>query len=389
MTVPPENADLIVDGVIADFECALGAYIVNSAVLGNELGDASVTAARFPLDARIIDASSPYGTNSCTGNPPGIYRPLSTAIWSSNEALELLDGWTDQQVENRTGLIAQAATYSGSSHTLLGESFCSAVIDPLGEEVQEAEVFERAVERFDRAIQAAEAVGDEDMLNLAQLGRARAHLNLDNASLAAADARAVLDRDPRYEKFATASAEGSSRRYNRLGNEFYLGRVTVAPSYRGLTVEGEPDPRVDVFNTETEGHDSETLVWLATKVGSELTTELRGQPVPVASWREAHLIIAEAEGGQEAVDRINVLRDHWDLPTFSSNDADEIRAQIIEERSRELFLEGHHLNDLRRFDRPFTPAPGEEYRQGGLYGNVSCFPLPAVERDNNPNVPRA
>jgi hypothetical protein len=131
----PGVANLLVSGTIADFDCALGAYIVNSGLLGNELRDASVTAARFPLDQRIIEDTSPYGVNSCAGNPPGIYLPLATAIWTSNNALELLKGWTDAEVDNRSSLIAQAAAYSGYSHVLMGEGFCSAVITSEGPEV--------------------------------------------------------------------------------------------------------------------------------------------------------------------------------------------------------------------------------------------------------------
>src|SRR3990172_6576795 len=52
-------ANLLVSGAISDLDCALGAYIVNGALLGNELRDASVTAARFPLDQRIIEDTSP------------------------------------------------------------------------------------------------------------------------------------------------------------------------------------------------------------------------------------------------------------------------------------------------------------------------------------------
>src|SRR5690606_37510552 len=160
----------------------------------------------------------------------------------------------------------------------------------------------------------------------------------------------------------------------------------VDSSYRGLTVDGVPDPRVEAFDTGTKGHDSATPVWMVTKYGNGAEPSIRKLPVPVATWREAHLIIAEAEGGQEAVDRINVLRNHWDLPLFNSSDLDEIHNQIIEERKRELYLEGHHLWDLRRFNLPQTPPPGAPYRQGGIYGEVRCFPLPAVERNNNPNL---
>lgn len=381
----PEHAHLLVSGTVSDFECALGGYIVNSAVLGNELRDASVTAGRFPLDQRIIDASSSYGVNSCAGNPPGIYRPLSTARWSADNALSLLDEWTDAEVENRTGLIAQAAAYGGYALTLMGEGFCTTVIEENGPEVQPSAAFEAAVQRFTRAIETAQVVGDQTTENLALLGRARARLNLGNGPQAAADAQAVLDSDPEFEVLAGTSI-ASSRRWNRLGDEFFGGRVTVDPSYRDLEVDGMPDPRVEVEDTGTLGHDSATPVWLALKVGPSRNADLRTQPVPVASWREAHLIIAEVEGGSEAVARINVLRNHWGLPEFDSQDDAEIAAQVIEERARELYLEGHHLNDLRRFNMDQTPAPGAPYRQGGIYGDVRCFPLPNVERNANPNV---
>jgi tetratricopeptide (TPR) repeat protein len=381
----PENASFLVSGAIADFECALGAYIVNQGMLGNELRDASVTAARFSLDRRDFTLESPYGTNSCAGNPPGIYRPLSTARWSADNALQRLDAWTDAEVAGRTGLIARAATYSGYTQVLMGEGFCTVVLDELGPELQPSDAFERAVERFTRAIETARAAGDAETENLALLGRARAHLDLGNLSQAAADARALLANDPAFEKLATGS-DASSRRWNRVGDEFWGGRITVDPSYRDLTVGGEPDPRAVVVDTGTRGHDGTTPVWLATKVGPARDASLREESLPVATWREAHLIIAEAEGGQEAVSRINVLRDHWDLPSFSSSDPAEIEAQVLEERSRELFLEGQHLSDLRRHDLPYIPAPGEAYRQGGSYGSMTCFPLPAVERFNNPNV---
>jgi starch-binding outer membrane protein, SusD/RagB family len=109
----PDTAPLLVSGALSDLECALGAYIVNQGLLGNELRDASVTAARFTLDRRDLSPTQPYGVNSCAGNPPGIYRPLSTARWSADNALERLDGFSDAEVPGRTRLIGQAATYAG------------------------------------------------------------------------------------------------------------------------------------------------------------------------------------------------------------------------------------------------------------------------------------
>jgi len=381
----PEVAELLVTGTISDFDCALGAYIVNGGLLGNELQDASVTASRFPLDARIITDTSPYGVNGCTGNPPGIYRPLSTARWSADNALRSLEGWTDSQVPNRTRLMGQAAAYSGFSHLLMGEGFCSVVIEENGPEVQPEAAFAAAIDRFTRAVESARAVGDRDTEAMALLGRARTHLNLGNGGPAAADARAALTLDSGFEITATAST-AAARRWNRVGDEFFGGRITVAPLFRDLSVEGAPDTRVEVIDTETVGQDSETPVWMVTKFGAGRTASLRENPLPIATWREAHLIIAEVEGGEEAVSRINLLRAHHGLPEFAGGTAAEVAEQVRVERARELYLEGHHLNDMRRFDLPQVPAAGTEYRQGGLYGSVRCFPLPEVERNANPNV---
>ncbi|MBC8088785.1 MAG: RagB/SusD family nutrient uptake outer membrane protein, partial [Phycisphaerae bacterium] len=64
----------------------------------------------------------------------------------------------------------------------------------------------------------------------------------------------------------------------------------------------------------------------------------------------------------------------------------QVLATIIEDRRRELFLEGHRLGDIRRYSIPLAPAAGAAYPGGGAYGTQSCFPLPDVERINNPNI---
>ncbi|MEP6620660.1 MAG: RagB/SusD family nutrient uptake outer membrane protein, partial [bacterium] len=61
-------------------------------------------------------------------------------------------------------------------------------------------------------------------------------------------------------------------------------------------------------------------------------------------------------------------------------------AQVVEERRRELFVEGHRLGDMRRLSVPFLPASGAPYQYGGVYGTQTCFPLPDIERINNPTI---
>jgi hypothetical protein len=115
----------------------------------------------------------------------------------------------------------------------------------------------------------------------------------------------------------------------------------------------------------------------------------RESPIPIARWEEAQLIVAEAAGGQTAVNIINNLRSRRGLPAnYAGGTAAEIRAQVIAERQRELFLDGHRLGDVARYNLPLFPAVGVVYPKGGVYGDQRCFPLPAVEINANPNITR-
>src|SRR5690349_19411219 len=50
----PANAQLLVDGAVADFECAFAAYVVQSATVGEEFIYAQQTADRVPADRRAV-----------------------------------------------------------------------------------------------------------------------------------------------------------------------------------------------------------------------------------------------------------------------------------------------------------------------------------------------
>ncbi|HVS61656.1 MAG TPA: RagB/SusD family nutrient uptake outer membrane protein, partial [Gemmatimonadaceae bacterium] len=144
-----------------------------------------------------------------------------------------------------------------------------------------------------------------------------------------------------------------------------------------------PDTRVAVTNAGKFGTDTRTPLYIQTKYASS------SSPIPIASYKEAQLIIAEVAQGQTAVNIINALRTARGLPTFSSTDPVAIAAEVTESRRRELFLEGQHLFDVRRLNLPLDPAAGIPYStvylKGGNYGTERCFPVPDVERLNNPN----
>lgn len=377
----PAHAALLVSGVVSDFDCALGSYIVASGLLADELHDGTFTASRWPTPSRNLSGTEVYGTNGCT--TLGVYTPLSTARWTADDALRKLEAWTDAEVAGRSQKIGVVAAYSGYAHVLLGEGMCTVAFD-VGPELQPADAFARAEERFTRAIQAATAAGDDETLNMALVGRARARLNMGNLAGAEADAALVPEG---FEKVAVRS-DLDARTRNRIawespwsnGTGTAGASISVKEPFRNLTVNGEPDPRVPVTDMNGTTSDAVTPNWRQDKYTSN------ADPVPIATWEEAQLILAEVRGGQEAVAIINDLRDEYGLDPFASTDETAIQAQVQEERRRELFLEGHRLGDMRRKNLPLFPATGEPYNKGGTYGDARCFPLPDVERRNNPNL---
>ncbi|HMG97065.1 MAG TPA: hypothetical protein VK565_12240, partial [Gemmatimonadaceae bacterium] len=340
----PANAGLIVNSAIGNFECALGAYIVDAAMASGEFMDATATAANWAFDRRDTDptADTRYATASCEGY--GIYTPIQVARGTTDRALELLQGWSDAEVPNRQDLIAKAAAYAGYSRILLGEGFCSAAIS-LGPEMTSAEIFASAEAMFTTAITAAQAAGDQQILNMAYVGRARARLDQGNKAGASADAALVPSG---FVQNATAE-NAPVRRQNRIQTFNQSGLVSVGASYRNLTVTNSsggqvPDTRVAVTNAGKPGTDNRTPLYIQTKYSASTT------PIPIASYKEAQLIIAEVAGGQTAVNIINALRTARGLPTFSSTDPVAIAAEVTEARRRELFLEGQHLYDVRRLN---------------------------------------
>jgi starch-binding outer membrane protein, SusD/RagB family len=381
----PTKAQLLVNGAISDFECALGSFIVMGGLVGEEFVDATQTADRWPYDRREVQpGDARYATFGCAAL--GTYVPLSTSRFTADQALGLLEGWTDEQMPvgiSRTRLIATAAAYGGYSYLLMGEMFCSAAVDQ-GPELFPPDLFNLAITRFNRAIDAATAAGGasaDSIRYMALVGRARAKLNLGQYAAAAADAALV---PAGFVKAASAS-DASDRRRNRVyAQNNQTDGVTVGPRYRNLTVEGVADPRVRVTDSGRNATDGNRL-WQQGKYAG------LGTPIPIASYDEAQLILAEAalRGGSpgNAVNIINALRARSSTPAYTgATDATSVMALLIEERRRELFLEGQHLYDAIRFNFALDPATGTNFPKGGTYGSTKCLPLPNVERLNNPNL---
>ncbi len=368
------NAPVIVAGAVADFECAFGNYVLSAGTLADEFSDSQANAATWDIDRRTnVPATALYSTGGCNGF--GIYTPLSTARFQADQAVKLLEKWTDTEVPGRTTLIARAAAYGGYAYVLMGEGFCSAAFD-LGPEVQPAAIFALAESRFTRAIDTPGVPAD--VRSMALVGRARARINLGKRTEAAADAAGV-PLNFVFNARTTAAAGRAENRLFRFNNT--NGTITVDSTFRNLTFGGVADPRVPVVDAGRGGSLPTVRLWTQQKY------KALNDPIPIATWREALLIQAEVAGGQTAVGIINGLHARVGLPPFVSTVESEIQAQVREERRRELFVEGHRLYDTIRFNVPLRPAVGAAFPNGGgTYGANKCLPLPDVERLNNPNI---
>ena len=378
----PANAQLLVNGAIADFDCAFGAYVVLGGLIGEELDEARLGIIdRKPYDQRVHTSKDRlYAVNRCESI--GVYTPLQTARVSAERVLSLLGSWSDAEVPQRATLIATTHAYAGFSTLLLGEGFCTTVISSLdahreliyGREISRDSAFRVAEARFTLAIAAAQAADASNLLHLALVGRARARLGLGDLPGARSDAMRV----PLAFRYEMGASAGPVRRQNRVwAQERTSGLTSVGAPYRSLG-----DPRVPV---------SDMLQGPNGAVFFQLKFLSASAPIRIASGAEAQLIIAEADIAagtaaslQNATAIVNPFRARGNQQPLSTADQATLRAALIDQRRRELFLEGQHLGDIIRFDVTLTPTAGTRFPGGGVYGSQKCLALPDVERLNNP-----
>lgn len=377
----PATAALLVASVANEFRCTLTYYAAASALTGNEWRDASNNSVLNIWDQRVHDTSgygSQYASADCGSGQPALYRPMSRTRWLADYTLGLLAGWTTEEVPDKAAYEAEVALYAGYSYILFGESMCSVAFDE-GPEQTPADAFNLAIARFDQAI-AAGATGD--ILHAAQVGKARAQINLNQKSAAMSTASSV----PAGFAFELLYSNAEAVTRNKLW-EFNIDHqnVTVAEPYRDVQFAGMPDPRVAVVDAQATNSQTGIPIFISEKYPGP------SSPIEMAGWAEAQLIIAEAqiEAGNldGAVGIFNALHSAVGLPPYAGEmNSGALTAQLIYERAAENYLEGQHLQDLKRLNIPLYPPTGTDDGFGGAYGNEICFELPATEFQNNPSI---
>lgn len=363
----PTLAPVLVNSVIGDFECAYSNYMSGSSVHSDEYETANSNVPLANWGERSITADeNDYSIGTCEGNF-GMNLTLHTARFQAEDATKKLTAWTDQQVANRTSLLAQVKMYGAYAYLLFGEGMCQVAFD--GGPVQPpTAALTLAETRFTEGLALAQQAGNTDMLNMGRVGMARTKLDLKKWSEAAQFASQV---PAAYTKNADRGVE-SSRRWNKLWRlAQQTGAYTVATAYRNMN-----DPRVLVADAGRGAFNSEVRLWITTKYTS------LASPMRLASAIEANLIQAEAlaQQGQvtQAMALINARRAQVGLAPLSATTQAEAISNIIDERQKELSFEGgHRLNDLLRYkiawkigSNPFTNRN---------YGTTTCWPHPTLE----------
>jgi hypothetical protein len=386
----PVLGETIVQSVVSDFQRMYGDLAYYSAVITDE----AVTGHNYEtikeMDLRIARP------NNNTLNSD-IYTPLQRSRFAGDSLTGRLRAIFGDSTSRSLGM-ARALAYAGYSNMLLGEFMCEAPVDPTSASLGWDELMARAIERYDEAISTAIAFKDggtsaaaDSIIYLASVGAARASLNLGRfpeagsyASDVPADFQFVVphstEKDYMENPFYGATT----------GNNRNLG---VDAAFRELH-----DRRIRHTTNSRTGHNGLTLLWTPYQpesfgewtpedsVGFEKTTSIR-----FSSGLEARYIVAEAEGAtQETVDFINERRKVGDPAASDITLADDVMAELRDQRRRDFYLDGHRLGDLRRYIKlysidefPSGPHPNTEW---GNYGTLQCFPLPDNETIGNPNA---
>ena len=395
----PAFARTLVVSAQGDFECAFSNHVWAQAIWTTDFWVAGFTRTQNIVSLRDLAVLPLSGLGSAGNqptcrqtNPPPLYMPFHTARVQAAQAIRFIEGFDQADITgNKNYLLGKANAYQGYSILLLAEAFCELTFDA-GPVNTRDQAFQLAQDHFTSTLDllsnvtsgpdVAEARALEEM---ARVGRARASLNLGDGAAVVADASLVTQG---FVFFANRTPTSGQTRNHVFDASTNFG-VSVTTPYHNLEVQGVPDPRVPVTHVGLgEGSDGVTDIWEQEKYTS------RGDDLPLATWREAQLMIAEADPTQ-SVAIINLLRSNpagllsgldssaWPLPAYAGGIAAEIAAQVIEERRRELWLQGTRLGDMLRNDIPFTTGFTPK---GEPYGLFTCMPLPERETLANDNT---
>jgi hypothetical protein len=388
----PNILQAVADGVEGIFQQTFDDVIVYSGLMSDELEDTSTWVAWTDISNGVFRPNYAGGSTDFQGPQNDLLR----GRYAAQNAAARFERVLGKDAAAKTKIMAQVKISEAWSDLINAMNYCEAPVDSSGPRQPDSEVLKASLPKFTDAITVATAAGSSasDFLSWARAGRARANLFLGNYDAALADAQAV---PANYRKQALY-AEGVST--HLPGNQLHVNRnrsgslrsvwwamVDTSNNAVATNIQFVKDPwtlqndnRMQVLHPRGRlGANNRTRHYSIQKYAD------RAGPITITSKREMNLIEAEVywRKGQltQAIDALNRNRTTppASLPAFDATSltAAQVFDRILSERFAELFVEGHRLNDLARFDLVTA-------RLGA--GRSIKFPLSRTEILNNANM---
>ena len=388
-----QTVTFMMNGVQGEFRreyawlAAHGAMFTDEAIQGHPWSPWNVYDARaIPPESPAYDGLSYQLLQRARGTADVLIPKMEAALGSNADAsLEL----------------AKAYAYAGYSYIMLADYMCEAPVN-LSRAYSSAELYAMAIERLQRSLDiasggAAAKAGAAEVANLARVGLARSWLDLDDQTKAVEFATPVPAGFAMWVRYKADPSDWQVYNFFQwFAGYRYAGELDLAletPYLRGVK-----DARIPTDEAASrrlaDGLRDGYLPYQPssfsehTPSGTALFGEATG--IRFASGLEAQYILAEAGAMTAAQLRtfVNARRAVGGLGDFGGTDA-QLFDEVLEQRSRDFFMDGHRMGDLRRYkalyDKDFWPT-GQMPGLSVNYGTQECWPIAASERNSNPNL---
>jgi hypothetical protein len=423
--------ELMANSAIGSFQDVYPWLSYYSAIFTDELRNHHVFFEEGLFDQRRVQQDN--GTYSTFH-----YAPLQRGRWLADSMAGRIRGvYGDSALRDLR--LARTYAFAGYGLIMLAEMLCEAPLSSEGVRYSKPyntnELLTFAKQRFDSAIKIAAAsraanaavtagptaalaaryvLGADSVRNWAYVGLARASLGMGDNPAAITAAQQVTPMAPNndFEYRLYYSATTALNIFNfyqdRLsgGAGVTTGSVTGTP-FIGLDDARVPHPLTTAGAPLAEAATGGSFVvpnspasfssYNGTKTGADFTY---GASIRLASLLEVQYILAEAGGstGTNVGGQSNIAFVESRRTAFPSNTATapttavNFLDNLIDQRRRDFYLDGHRMGDLRRYVKFYSR---DYWPTGPFYGSTTisfgaqmCWPLNVAEITNNPLVPK-
>lgn len=358
-------------------------------------GPLIVYSAWFTNEARVGD-TFPSRNEFGRRDVPNTNTHIAGDLWNDQHQNLQFARTTIRSIEAAGNNIdlARAWFTAGQSLLNIGLHFCEGTVaqdwlTPRGP-IPSSQVLDSAITHLQKANDIARGLNTTEgtnMANAAMVGIARAHLQNGRKDQAAAAAQVALASNPNFT-FVFPHFDDANNR-NRLGNRiwsFSESRISlvVGPEWRAMAAAG--DPRISFVDMKRPAQDGVLNFDRQNKITGWASADR------VASALEARYIIHETQVNTNptaVLAFINERRAVGKQAPITSTDPQVLLRELMEQKSRDFWLEGKRMADFRRLGHvvPYVLETGPNYYkdvQGGVVGDQTCWPVPQSEINNNP-----